>query len=78
MPRPVINPNVSVDYAALTLAQLREEAEHLAAVSELCQTQRKQILETAERRKALAAAEARVAEMSELQKDALREALGSG
>ena len=76
MASPVIDTAVTLDFDAMTVAQLRAEAIRLAAVLALCNDQRQQIFDKIVAKRAAAFAQLRISQLNEAEKDALRAALG--
>lgn len=76
MASPIIDSGQTPDFQAMTMAQLRAEYQRLAAVVQLANDQRVEASAEIDKRRARASAQARVATLSELEKDALRDVLG--
>jgi hypothetical protein len=72
---PVIDTAVTPDFQAMTMAQLRAEFLRLAAVLDLANDHRKTCHDLIEKRRARAAAQVKLDELTAIEKDALRDLL---
>lgn len=75
MARPVIDEKQALDFSAMTVDQLLEEAQALATVLDLCNSQRLELFATIKKREADVKAKVSFEQMTEIEKDALSAAL---
>ena len=75
MASPEIKESITLNFEAMTIKQLRNEALRLAGVLDLVNSQRMSIFNIIEKRELIANGEERVARMTPLQKDALKSVL---